>query len=219
MDHADRIAAEEGLAGQVCQPLRRRHELKLSQTCKEGFLFTPIASGEIQKALGVIVALGTMGASGFPFFAVGGVTVSRMACKGPAVVQRPDHALPGTVKIRKKFLKVEIVAVDVVQVNHVRVILVDPFQESAGSRLAAKAAVVQQPCAQRMHLHAHLRADANGVFPGVLRYRFPAVCNFDLMPLGLQRGGKIRADPSRAADSTDRVDHQYFHQTLRIQTI
>ena len=48
-----------------------------------------------------------------------------MACKTPAIVQRPYHRDPGHLQIIEQHLHVEIKPVDVMQLDHIRLIFID----------------------------------------------------------------------------------------------
>ena len=63
------------------------------------------------------------------------VKIGAVAGKGPAVVKGPDNLFSAAAQIIKQKLQIQIVAMKIVQPDHVRVVFPHPFEESTGRPL------------------------------------------------------------------------------------
>ena len=125
-------------------------------------------------------------------------------------MERPQDFLPAGAKIAKQLPDVDVVAVDIVQPDHVRVIFSDPFEEGGGDSFGAKAAVIQHPAFQRVKLHIEIRTDSHRL--DVLTVGFhPSVGEHTGMSLSIQLPAFVRRDAARAAVSGHHIDKQILH--------
>ena len=76
-----------------------------------------------------------------------------MSCVKPAVVDCPDHRFTGSAKIIEQNLVDQKVTVNVVDVDDVRINLLNLLDESLGRSVGSKPVPVKQPCPQSVHSH------------------------------------------------------------------
>ena len=141
-----------------------------------------------------------------------------MAGKRPAIMERPEYLLAAGSQIGKQQTNMDIVAVNVMKPDHIRVIFPDPVQKMLGRRFGTKAMVIQQAASQAMDFIIQCRADPDrgniltiGLFAAegehtfvTLRHQFPAL---------------FRRDSSGTAKTSNGVDEQVLHELASIVLI
>jgi hypothetical protein len=127
-------------------------------------------------------------------------------------MKRPPDLQPGPgLDPRKQQLNVDIIAVQIVKPEHVRIVFICPTEKALCDAPAVQTGRVKDPGLQRIQVNASVAADADGVFLKGLRNGFPAPGDPDLASLVFKSLRQIGADPSSAADAADGVDHQNPH--------
>lgn len=80
--------------------------------------------------------------------------------------------------------------------------------------LGAESMHIKQPGLDCVHLAVPIRADAHSILLELLRHSpLAAIGNFDLVACGLKLLCKIRTNTSCTANTTDRVNEKYFHNS------
>ena len=154
--HLDGVVPEEALADEARKPVRRRYQ---GHPIRRHARECPPLVGEVPRAVapterlrvGVeLRASPRVRAMRLPLRALYICEVRAMAREGPAVVQRPPDPAAVSREPPEEHLDVDPVAVDIVQVHHVRVDLVEQRQQPRGVPL-------------RMEAHAVVSADHGAV--------------------------------------------------------
>ena len=135
-----------------------------------------------------------------------------MAGHRPAIVERPNNRLPGFLQILEKRPDMKIISVERVQVDDVRVVYPDPFDQPFGRFAGIKTGAVGRPRPQRVREDVPARTDAIGMFAGVGRNRGPpAVGDHAFMTPPFEFGGDVGAKSAGTQHAVDRIDDQNFH--------
>jgi len=96
--------------------------------------------------------IGAMMAFGLPTVAIHPVEITAMSGKWPTIVKGPNHRLFGLSKVFKKDSHMQVIAMQVVQVNDVRVNCTNLVSQLSGSCSRGKAVIVEQTGLQGMHI-------------------------------------------------------------------
>ena len=100
-------------------------------------------------------------AAGFPLLAAHIVKVGAVAGESPAVVERPVNLFPAGVQVGKQLSHMQVVAVQIMKPDHVRVVFPHPSEEFLRCLPGAKSRIVQKPAFQAMEPVVKIRADAH----------------------------------------------------------
>ena len=141
-----------------------------------------------------------------------------MAGKCPAVMQRPDDLLTASAQIVKQQTDVDIVAVDIVQPDHIGIIGLHPIQKAAGSCFGTEAVVIQQTAADAMEFIIQGRSDPHG-WNIVTVCLFTAEGEHTLVTFRHQLPALLCRDPSGTAKAGNGVDEQVLHGLASIMLI
>ena len=87
------------------------------------------------------------GSAGLPFVAPDKVEIGAVSGEGPAVVKGPENLLAANPQIIKKQTNVDVIAMDVVQPDHVGIVLLHPIQKALCCGFGTKTVVIQQTAA------------------------------------------------------------------------
>ena len=100
----------------------------------EQFLFSGIIFSTVIDAIGLRIRfqLGTMLASLLPQLAAHIIKIGTMACKRPAIVKRPYHRSVIVFKKTEQNWIVQIMTMYIMEMDDIRIILLDFFQKSPG---------------------------------------------------------------------------------------
>ena len=130
-------------------------------------------------------------------------------------MERPVDLLAAGAQVVKQEPQVNVVAVEIVQPDHIRVVFPQLPQKPAGGSLRAEARVVQHPGLEGMEPHLQLRTNAHR---GHIRAAacVPAVGQKALVSLGHQGTALLCRDAPGAADARHRVDEKIFHGFLPV---
>lgn len=160
-----------------------------------------IAAGPIQpNADGIGALLRAIVTFFEPALASASIEIGTVARKGPAVVQRPQDGLVHSMESTKDHRQVQVAAVQVMQMNDVRVKPLHIPDKSPRAKHASVALRVQQlshgrraACAPRAHPRGRHRA--------VLRAQYRhAIANSAFAPVGFHQPGDIHRNAACAFD-------------------
>lgn len=205
----DGIILQETLPDKVCQPLGGDLQGKVFNTGKERLLPQIVLSTGIQKGLGIYVFLRAAATAGFPLFAAHCGKIGTVPGEGPAVVQGPDDLLPAAAQIIKQKSYVNIVPVQIVQPDHIRVIFPDLPEKTGCGCPGAEAAGAEDAVAEGVKPVVPGTSDGYG--------GHSALCS--LPPIGDAAGVALLLQPltggqndsAGAAEAGDGIDKQIFH--------
>ena len=138
------------------------------------------------------------------------VKIGAVTRKAPAVVERPENGLPAAAQVSKQLSQVNVIAVNIMQPDHIRVVFPDQSKKPPGRPPGAEAGIVQQTAFRPVEPKIQGRTDAH-------RGNVAAICLFTakgehaLMLLRHQPPALLRRDAPRAAKTGNGVDEQVFH--------
>ena len=121
--------------------------------------------------------------------------------------------LAAAVEVVKQEPQMDVITVEIVQPDHIRIKTAHLFQETAGGRFRAEAGIVQEPSLQSVEPHFQLGANAHRGHIRAAAF-IPAIGKEALVPLGNQSPALFRRDPPGAAVARHRVDKEIFHRLL-----
>ena len=141
----------------------------------------------------------------FPSVAADKIKMCAMSCERPAIVQCPVNFFAAGFQILEQPLDVDVISMDVVQPNHVRVIGLYLLQKGACGALGAKAMAVEHT---GLHtVQAVVQRGADGQRLNIVAIRlFPAIRQQACVPLRLQVAALLRRNASRTAYPGHRID-------------
>ena len=145
-----------------------------------------------------------------PFFAPNVIEIDTMTGKRPAIMQCPENLFPTGAQVGKQLPNVEIVAMDIMQPDHIRVKFLNPFEKGDGCTAGTETAVIQQPAAQGMKFDIRIRADLHRLNI-VTAGNHSSVGKHTGMSLRHQLPAFLSRNPSGAAIACDGVDEQVSH--------
>ena len=209
--HLHRVVPQKALLYPAFQPVGGDDEGHIGNARKQFPLFFVIFPAVVQKnACRISAFLWAVVAAGFPAVTAHIVKIGTVTREAPAVVKCPENGLPAVAQVRKQLSQVNVIAVNIVQPDHVRVVFPDPGKKPPGRPPGAEAGIVQQTAFRPVEPIVHGRTDAH-------RGNIAAICLFTakgehaLMPLRHQPTALLRRDAPRAAKAGNGVDEQVFH--------
>ena len=101
----------------------------------------------------------------------------------------------------------QIIAVNVMQMDDVRIIFAYPVEKPGGGKTAAEAGGVKGAGFEPVEFHAALASDSNRKAAVGIGNLLSSIGDPDFMAHLFQGQSKIRTDSPRAADPADRIDH------------
>ena len=116
----------------------------------------------------------------------------------------PDYRLPGLLQIPKQLLHVQVKAVDIVEMNDIRIIFLDLFYQSARLLFGSKA--VLPPEKGMKHMEAHVQVRSEFIRGDSLRPGPAAKGHHSLVSLFLQGMYDIHRDTAHASASADGIN-------------
>ena len=143
----------------------------------------------------------------FPFFTANSITVRAMSSKCPTIMERPYDLFPTSSEIIEEHLKIDVIAMKIVKMNHIRVKFFNPLNELSCDCLTPKTCAVQSPSQYTVYLHIKVGTNPHSIPLEFLRNFFSSVGNLYFMSLSFQRSCKVSAYTSGASYAADTVNH------------
>jgi hypothetical protein len=112
----------------------------------ESLLFPLKVSGgiSIKKTSGIRGAMGAACTARFPLKAISGGIIGAMPGKRPAVMEGPNYGFPRCFQIIEEQFDVDIISMDVMEMDYIRIIFLNPGEKFFGSVLISKAVRIKK---------------------------------------------------------------------------
>ena len=160
-----------------------------------------IAAGPIQpNADGIGALLRAIVTFFEPALTSASIEIGTVARKGPAVVQRPQDGLVQLLESMKEHRQVQVAAVQVMQMNDVRVKPLHVPDKSRGAQHASVALRVQQLSHGAVQLALPGRTHAAGIGLCFGRNTGYAIANSAFAPVGFHQPGNVQRNAACAFD-------------------
>ena len=121
-----------------------------------------------------------------PSFTILRITISCVPCKTPTIMKCPNNLLTALSQIVKQYIYVNIVTMNIMKMNYIRIIYFNPFDKSLSSYFATKSSSIQKPCLQSMKFNIKVRTNFHSIFLKLFKERILYHMLFSLHAPALQ---------------------------------